>query len=160
MPSFDIVSEVNMHEVTNAIDQSNREIGNRFDFKTANARFELDGDTVILSAEAEFHLKQMIDILQTKLSRRKVDLGCLAFGQIETVGKLARQVVTIRQGLESELTKQITKEVKGLKLKIQPAIQGEKVRISGKKKNDLQEVIAYLKGQEYDMPLQFTNYRD
>lgn len=160
MPSFDVVSQVNMHEVTNAVDQANREVANRFDFKGTNSRFERQESAVTMYAPSEFQLKQMLDVLTGRLAKRKVDLACLEMGELQEAGKEARQVVTIRQGIEGPLAKQIVKRIKGAKLKVQAAIQGEKVRVTGKKRDDLQEVIAFLKEEEWDMPLQFENYRD
>lgn len=160
MPSFDIVSEVNLHEVSNAVDQANREVGTRFDFKGTGARYERNESEIILLAQEEFQLKQMLEILQLKLSKRKVDVKCLKVAKPELALKKARQVVTVRQGIDAELSKKIVKMIKGMKLKVQAAIQGEQVRVSGKKRDDLQQVIAMLKDAEFDMPLQFINYRD
>jgi len=160
MPSFDVVSQVNMHEVTNAVDQANREVANRFDFKGTNSRFERQESAVTMYAPSEFQLKQMLDVLTGRLAKRQIDLACLEMGELQESGKEARQIVTIRQGIEGPLAKQIVKRIKGEKLKVQAAIQGEKVRVTGKKRDDLQEVIAFLKEEEWDMPLQFENYRD
>ena len=160
MPSFDVVSEVDMHEVTNAVDQANREVSTRFDFKGSGARYERADDVITMIAPSEFQLQQMLDILQTKLSRRGVDIACLAIGESQASGKEVRQTVTVRQGLDSPLAKRIVKLVKDSKLKVQAAIQGEKVRITGKKRDDLQKVIALLKEVDIEMPLQFNNFRD
>jgi uncharacterized protein YajQ (UPF0234 family) len=160
MPSFDVVSQVNMHEVTNAVDQANREVANRFDFKGTNSRFERQESVITMFAPSDFQLKQMLDVLTGRLAKRKVDLACLEVGEVQESGKEARQVITIRQGIEGALAKEIVKNIKRKKLKVQAAIQGEKVRVTGKKKDDLQEVIGFLKEQEWDMPLQFENYRD
>jgi uncharacterized protein YajQ (UPF0234 family) len=160
MPSFDVVSEVDMHEVTNAVDQASREVTTRFDFKGTNARFELAESVVTMKAEAEFQLQQMLDILQTKLSRRGVDIACLELDEPQKSGKEVQQTVTIRQGLDSELAKKIVKLIKEAKLKVQAAIQGEKVRVTGKKRDDLQSVIALLKDAKIGLPLQFNNFRD
>ena len=138
MPSFDVVSEVDMHEVTNAVDQANREVTTRFDFKGTNARYELNESVVSMKAEAEFQLQQMLDILQTKLNRRGVDIACLELAEPQQSGKEVRQEVTIRQGLDSVLSKKIVKLIKDAKLKVQAAIQGDKVRVTGKKRDDLQ----------------------
>ncbi|MFQ5675370.1 MAG: YajQ family cyclic di-GMP-binding protein, partial [bacterium] len=145
MLSFDIVSEVNMHEVTNAVDQANREVSTRFDFKGSDARFELTAPEIILHGESEFQLKQMMDILSGKLAKRGVDLKAIALEKPEVFGKGARQKATVRQGVETEMARKIVKMIKDMKLKVQAAIQGEKVRVSGKKKDDLQKVIAMLK---------------
>ena len=160
MPSFDVVSEVEMHEVTNAVDQANREVTTRFDFKGTNARYELNEAVITMKAEAEFQLQQMLDILQTKLNRRGVDIACLGLGELQQSGKEVRQEVTIRQGLDSVLSKKIVKLIKDAKLKVQAAIQGDKVRVSGKKRDDLQQVIALLKEAKLDLPLQYNNFRD
>ena len=160
MPSFDVVSEVNMHEVTNAVDQANREVTNRFDFKGTDARFERDDAVITLHAPSEFQLKQMLDVLQSKLAKRKVDLNCLKVDDPQESGKNARQTVTVRQGIETDLAKQIVRRIKDAKMKVQASIQGEKVRVNGKKKDDLQDVIAFLREEKWDMPLQFNNYRD
>lgn len=160
MPSFDVVSEVEMHEVTNGVDQANREVTTRFDFKGTNASFELNESAISMKAQAEFQLQQMLDILQTKLSRRGIDIACLELGDIQQSGKEVRQDVTIRQGLDSVLSKKIVKLIKDKKLKVQAAIQGEKVRVTGKKRDDLQQVIAMLKEAKLDLPLQYDNFRD
>jgi len=160
MPSFDVVSEVDMHEVTNAVDQANREVTNRFDFKGTNSRFERQEAAITMFAPSDFQLKQMLDVLTGKLAKRKVDLGCLDIGESQESGKEARQVVTVREGIDGMLAKKIVKRIKDAKLKVQAAIQGEKVRVSGKKRDDLQDVIALIKEDNWDMPLQFENYRD
>ncbi len=160
MPSFDVVSEVDMHEVTNAVDQANREVSTRFDFKGSGARYERADDVITMIAPSEFQLQQMLDILQTKLARRGVDIACLEIGEPQASGKEVRQIVTIRQGLDSPLAKRIVKLIKDSKLKVQAAIQGEKVRVTGKKRDDLQKVIALLKEADIEMPLQFNNFRD
>lgn len=160
MPSFDVVSEVDMHEVTNAVDQANREVGTRFDFKGSNARYERKEAEITLHAEVDFQLKQMLDILKDKLSRRGIDVACLDVKDAETSLKEARQQVILRQGLDSALARDIVKRIKDAKLKVQAAIQGDKVRVTGKKKDDLQEVIALLRGAKLDLPLQFNNFRD
>lgn len=160
MPSFDVVSEVDSQEVTNAVDQSNREVRTRFDFKGTDSSFTRDGDAITLKSESEFQLKQMLDILQAKLNKRGVDIACLAVAEPVLVGKEARQVVTIRQGLETELSRRIVKMIKDSKLKVQGAIQGDKVRVTGKKRDDLQTIISTLRDAKFDMPLQYVNFRD
>ena len=160
MPSFDVVSEVNMHEVTNAVDQANREVANRFDFKGTNAKYDLNDSVVTLFAETEFQLKQMLEILQNKLSKRGVDLGCLSLGKPEITGSKARQSATLRQGIEAQLARDIVKLIKDAKLKVQASIQEQKVRVSGKKRDDLQQVIALLRETDFGLPLQFNNFRD
>lgn len=160
MPSFDVVSEVDMHEVTNAVDQANREVNTRFDFKGTNARFERLDNVVTMIAEAEFQLQQMLDILQTKLHKRDVDIACLEMAEPQVAGKEARQEVTLRAGIDTPLARKIVKLVKDSKSKVQAAIQGDKVRVSGKKRDDLQKIISLLREQDFDLPLQFTNFRD
>jgi len=160
MPSFDVVSEVNLHEVANAVDQSNREVSTRFDFKGSGARFELEENTISLHAESEFQLEQMLAILQTKLAKRGVDIASLDIQAPQTTGKQARQTIQLKQGIESVLAKTIVRMVKDSKLKVQAAIQGEKVRITGNKKDDLQAVIALLRKSELEQPLQYENFRD
>ncbi|HWO57713.1 MAG TPA: YajQ family cyclic di-GMP-binding protein [bacterium] len=160
MPSFDIVSEVNLHEVTNAVDQANREVGTRFDFKGSAARYELQGSDIRLTAESEFQLQQMVDILKVKLAKRGVDLGCLAMEPPETLGRQARQTVHLKQGIDADLAKTIVRKVKDSKLKVQAAIQGDQVRVTGKKRDDLQAVIALLRQADLGQPLQYVNFRD
>ena len=160
MPSFDVVSEVDMHEVRNAVDQATREVTTRFDFKGSNARFEQKEAEISMTAQSEFQLKQMLDILQTKLNRRGVDIACQELGEVEQSGKEARQHIVLRQGIDSDLARKIVKMIKEQKLKVQAAIQGEKVRITGKKRDDLQQVIAMLKQTNLYMPLQYENFRD
>ena len=160
MPSFDVVSEVDLQEVRNAVDQSNREVGTRFDFKGADARFELDDAVVTLSAESEFQLEQMTDILHKKLVKRSVDIACLDPGKVETANNRARQPVVVRQGIDTDKARRLVKEIKAAKLKVQAQIQGEQVRVSGKKRDDLQQVIALLRKIDLDLPLQYINFRD
>jgi uncharacterized protein YajQ (UPF0234 family) len=160
MPSFDIVSEVNMHEVTNAVDQANREVGNRFDFKGSGAKYDQNEAVVTMHAQSEFQLNQMLDILQLKLTKRGIDIACLKIDKPEIFGKEARQIVTLQQGIDAALAKKIIKMIKDTKLKVQTAIQEEKVRVSGKKRDDLQQVIALLREAKLEMPLQFENFRD
>jgi len=160
MPSFDVVSELDMHEVTNAVDQATREVSNRFDFKGTNSRFEQKEDVITLYAEAEFQLNQLLDILEGKLIKRGVDIACMEKGEPESNVAEARQTVTLRQGLESLQAKKLVKMVKEKKLKVQAAIQGDKVRITGKKRDDLQSAIALFKEADFEMPLQYNNFRD
>ena len=160
MPSFDIVSEVDHHELTNAVDQANREVGDRFDFKGTGAEFSLDEATISLKAQDEFQLSQMLDILHNKLAKRGIDIGCLDAQDPATSGQEARQTVVVRQGIEPALAKKIVKSIKDAKLKVQAAIQGEQVRVTGKKRDDLQSVIAMLREAEHELPLQFNNFRD
>jgi uncharacterized protein YajQ (UPF0234 family) len=160
MPSFDIVSELNTHEVTNAVDQANREVGTRFDFKGTNAKFELNGFVVTLVAQTDFQLKQMMDILRLKLSKRGIDIACLKVDEPVLSGQTAKQVVTLRQGIDTELGKKIQRLIKDSKLKVQAAIQDKQVRVSGKSKDELQAAIALVRNAKLDLPLQFTNFRD
>ena len=160
MPSFDVVSEVNGHEVTNAVTQAQREVATRFDFKGTSARFELEAAVVTMRAPNEFQLDQMYDILTARLAGRKVNVGCLEREPIQKNVADAWQIVKVRQGIETELARRLVKTVKQAKLRVQVAIQGEKLRVSGKKRDDLQEVIALLKEAKIDLPLQFNNFRD
>ncbi len=160
MPSFDVVSEVDHHELTNAVDQMNREITNRFDFKGSNARVELKDQVMNLEADNEFQLKQMHDIIYKKLASRGIDTACLDQGKIEERGMRAYQSITVREGVDKELARKIVKMIKESKMKVQAAIQGEQVRVTGKKRDDLQSVIEMLKGADIDLPLQFNNFRD
>lgn len=161
MPSFDIVSEVDMHEVNNAIDQSNREVGTRFDFKGVDAKFTLnEAANVEISAEAEFQIQQMLDILRGKLVKRGIDTKALKEGNVEMSGQRASMQVTVQQGIDGDLARKIVKMVKETKIKVQTAIQGDKLRVTGKKRDDLQEVISMLKEAKLDIPLQYNNFRD
>ncbi len=160
MPSFDIVSEFDSHEVSNAVDQANREVSTRFDFKGSDAKFELQDEQITLVAESTFQLQQMLPILYSKMTKRGIDIACLETGDARTSGKTAQQVLTLKQGLETPLAKKIVKMIKDKKLKVQAAIQGEKIRVTGKKRDDLQKVIQMLKEAELEQPLQFDNFRD
>ncbi|MEQ8289812.1 MAG: YajQ family cyclic di-GMP-binding protein [Gammaproteobacteria bacterium] len=160
MPSFDVVSEIEQHELTNAIDQANREIGNRFDFKGTDSKVELNDDSLQITSASEFQVKQIKDILENKISKRGIDVRCLEYGDIEENNNQARQTVTIRKGIDSDLARKIVKLVKDSKMKVQASIQGDQVRVSGKKRDDLQEAIAAIKAAKYNLPLQFTNFRD
>jgi uncharacterized protein YajQ (UPF0234 family) len=160
MPSFDVVSEVDLQEVRNAVDQANREVGTRYDFKGVDAKFELTDADIKLSAEVEFQLSQMMDILRQKLVKRKVDITSMDIKDPETSLNAARQHVIIKQGIDSESAKKMVKNIKGSKIKVQAQIQGEQVRVTGKKRDDLQQVMALLREADYGLPLQFTNFRD
>lgn len=160
MPSFDIVSEVNLHEAANAVDQSNREVGTRFDFKGSDAHYEFKDAVITLIAQSEFQTGQMLDILRTKLAKREVDIGCLKIDPPVVTGRQTRQTVTLRQGIDTPLAKDIVKLVKEAKLKVQASIQGEQVRVTGKKRDDLQEAIALVRAANLDLPIQFTNFRE
>jgi len=161
MPSFDIVSEVDMHELNNALDQSNREVGTRFDFKGIDASFELNKDLdITVSAEADFQIQQMLEMLRSKMVKRGIDIKSLKEGDVQLVGQKASMVVTVQQGIEAEIARKIVKAVKEAKLKVQTAIQGEKLRVTGKKRDDLQQVMALLKEGVFGVPLQYDNLRD
>jgi len=160
MPSFDVVSEVDKHELTNAIDQANRELSNRFDFKNSNAKFELDKLVVKVQAPSEFQLQQMQDILRARLIARKIDARCLDIGEPEVNLAGARQQITVKQGIEQAVAKKIVAAIKDAKLKVEAQINGDKLRVTGKKRDDLQVAIALLRQSEFELPLQFDNFRD
>lgn len=161
MPTFDIVSEVDKQEVRNAVDQVNKEVTTRFDFKGSDARVEQADYQLTIFADDEFKLEQVFDILMAKLTKRNVDVRCLDKGQVEKIsGNKVKQVVTVKTGLETELAKKIIKYIKESKLKVQASIQGDVVRITGAKKDVLQETIQLVKKSIDDFPLQFQNFRD
>ena len=160
MPSFDIISEVDTHELTNAVDQANRELTTRFDFKGVDARFERDDTTITQSAPSEFQLQQMTDILRARLVARKIDVRCLDFGDVDTNLAGAKQAITVKQGIERELAKKIQATLKDAKLKVDSQINGDKLRLNAKKRDDLQAAMALLRAQEFERPLQFDNFRD
>lgn len=160
MPSFDVISEVDQHELTNAVDQANRELGTRFDFKGVDAKFVLEDQVITQSAPSDFQLKQMTDILRARLVARSIDARCLEFGDIETNLAGARQKITVKQGIERELAKKIQGAIKDAKLKVDTQINGDKLRVIGKKRDDLQAAIALLRGAEFERPLQYDNFRD
>jgi len=160
MASFDIKSELDTHEVTNAVDQANRVLQNRFDFKGTGAEFKMEDEDILLTAKEEFQIHQMLPILNESITKRGIDIKTLKAGEIEIATGVARQPITLRQGIDKELAKKITSLVKQSKIKVQAAIQGDSVRISGKKRDELQQVIQIVKDQNYDMPLQFINFRD
>jgi len=161
MPSFDIVSEVDKQEVRNAVDQVNKEVSARFDFKGSDARVEQSDYQLTVFADDEFKLEQVLDILRTRLTKRNVDVRCLEKGQVEKIsGNKVKQLVTIKTGLETELAKKIIRQIKDSKLKVQASIQGDAVRVTGAKKDVLQEAIQLTKKSIDDFPLQFQNFRD
>ncbi len=160
MPSFDVVSEIDKHELTNAVDQTNREVGNRFDFKGSNAKVDEDDSGLQIEAQSEFQIRQVIDILHQKLTKRGIDISALEEKPVEERGGRAYMQVIVRQGIETEIAKQMVKEIKASKIKVQAAIQGEQVRVTGKKRDDLQQVMALLRNADLGLPLQFTNFRD
>ena len=160
MPSFDIKSEIDKHELTNAIDQANRVLKNRFDFKDANAEFSLNDNSILLTAKEDFHIKQMTGVLQEAVTKRNIDIRIMKPEKIEISNNTARQLVTLQEGIDRDLAKNITTLIKKSKLKVQSAIQGESIRITGKKRDDLQEAIQTIKDQKFTIPLQFDNFRD
>ena len=160
MPSFDVVSDFNYHEVTNAVDQSNREITTRFDFKGTNSQFLLDDNSVNLTSESEFQLQQMLDILKQKLAKRGVNVGCLKAEDPDMSINEARQKIILRKGIDSDLARKLVKHIKNSKLRVQVAIQGDQLRVSGKKRDNLQTAIKLLKDLDVDLPLQYENFRD
>lgn len=160
MPSFDVVSEVDKQVLTNTIDQSNRLIKNRFDFKGVDAEFERADYLVTMRADAEFQVTQMLDILKSTLHKNGVDIRCLDEAECYQSGKQTKQEVTVKTGLDTDLCKKIVKLIKDKKLKVQAQIQGDQVRVTGKKRDDLQSVIVMLKGADIELPLQFDNFRD
>jgi uncharacterized protein YajQ (UPF0234 family) len=160
MPSFDVVSEIDTHELTNAVDQAIRELSQRFDFKGSDATFELDDATVTMSAPADFQLKQMLDILKLRIAKRGIDVACLDVKDPVINLATAKQVVVLKQGIDQETGKKVSRLLKDSKLKVQAQLQGDKVRVTGKKRDDLQEAIAFLRKAEVDLPLQFNNFRD
>jgi uncharacterized protein YajQ (UPF0234 family) len=160
MPSFDVVSEVDIHQLTNAVDQAGRIIANRFDFKGVDAGFEREERSVVVAAEAEFQVEQMQDMLRSALIKCDIDPKAMDVGEATPSGKQVKQRIALRHGLDSDTCKKIVKTIKDAKLKVQAQIQGDQVRVTGKKRDDLQQVIALLREQELDYPLQFTNFRD
>ena len=160
MPSFDVVSEIDLQEVRNAVDQANREATTRFDFKGTDAAFELEETTVTMSAEAEFQLKQLLEILKLKIAKRGIDIACLDVKEPVVNLATAKQLVVLRHGIDQETGKKVTRLLKDSKLKVQAQVQGEKVRVTGKKRDDLQEAIAFLRKADVGVPLQFNNFRD
>ena len=160
MPTFDIVSEINHHELTNAVDQANREIANRFDFKGTSSGIESSGSELKIFSSSEFQIKQIQDILVTKMAKRGIDVACLVHGEILERNNEAHQVVTVREGIDKDLSREIVKMIKNSKLKVQASIQGDQIRVSGKKRDDLQAIITMLKDAKIDLPLQYVNFRD
>lgn len=160
MPSFDVVSDFDQHEASNAVDQANREVQTRFDFKGTGSKFVLEEQLITLTTQSDFQLKQMMDIVQQKLAKRGVDIGCLEEQEPEFSGNEARQKVVLRRGIDADRARKLVKDIKGAKLKVQAAIQGDKLRVSGKKRDDLQNVIAMLKDSDIGLPLQYENFRD
>jgi cyclic-di-GMP-binding protein len=160
MPSFDVVSELNAHELTNAVDQANRELSQRFDFKDTGAVFELEEHTVTMKAQVDFQLKQMLDILKLRLSKRGIDLAYLDVEDPQITLATAQQAVVFKQGIDQEAGRKISRLIKDSKLKVTAALQGDKIRVTGKSRDDLQQVMQLLRGSKLETPLQFNNFRD
>lgn len=160
MPSFDIVSEIDRHELTNAVDQANREVDQRFDFKGSGAKFVLSEKEITMTAPSDFQVKQMLDILVGKLAKRGLDGRCFNEGEMNTNLSEAKQVLALKEGIDRDQAKKITSLIKESKAKVQAQIQGDQVRVTGKKRDDLQEVIALVKEAKLDFPAQFINFRD
>jgi len=160
MPSFDIVSEVDLHEVSNAVDQTNREVGTRFDFKGSDAGVKQNNENLALHAENEFQVRQVLDILNKKMAKRGIDIAALQEGPVQTSGNKASMIITVRQGIDQDTARQLVKQIKATKIKVQASIQGDKLRVAGKKRDDLQSIISVLREFSCDLPLQFNNFRD
>jgi len=160
MPSFDVVSEVDQHELSNAVDQANREVSTRFDFKGSGSNFELSDLVISMNSGSEFQLQQMYDILCNKLVKRGVDIACLEKDEPVIQARTATQSITVKQGIDTTVAKKLVKLIKESKTRVQAAIQGEQLRITGKKRDDLQQVISLLKDADTDTPLQYKNFRD
>jgi uncharacterized protein YajQ (UPF0234 family) len=160
MPTFDVVSEIDHHELANAVDQANREVTTRFDFKGTNSSYELTDQAITMKTESEFQLEQMLDILYSKLAKRGIDLEAAEPQEPEIMAKTATRRVLIREGIDKDIARAIVKEIKSAKMKVQPSVQGDQVRVTGKKRDDLQSAIALLKSAEFGLPLQFKNFRD
>jgi len=160
MPSFDVVSEVNQHELSNGVDQANREVTTRFDFKGTGSNFELVDNVITMNSESDFQLSQMYDILCNKLVKRSIDIACLEKGEPVIQARTATQAIKVNEGIETPVAKNMIKLIKQSKSRVQTAIQGEQLRVSGKKRDDLQAVIALLKDANLDIPLQYKNFRD
>ena len=160
MPSFDVISEVDKHELTNAVDQASRELTTRFDFKGTEATYTLDDYTITQAAPSEFQLQQMLDILRGRLVARKIDIRALDVAEPETNLGGSRQKITVKQGIEQPVAKKLVATLKAAKLKVEAQINGDKLRVSGKKRDDLQQAMAVLRGAEVELPLQFDNFRD
>ncbi len=160
MPSFDVVSEVDMHELRNAVDQANKEVSTRYDFKGADCSFELNDELITLKAEGEFQIKQMRDVLRSRMVARKVDTGTLDIQDVEGQLKSTRQRILLKQGLDGDAGRKVSKLIKAGKFKVTTQMQDKQVRVTGKKRDDLQQVMAMLRAEDVGVPLQFTNFRD
>ena len=160
MPSFDVVSEVNHHELSNGVDQANREVTTRFDFKGTGSNFELNDQLITMNTESDFQLQQMYDMLCNKLVKRGIDIACLEKGEPVIQARTATQTVKVNEGIDTPVAKNMVKLIKQSKTKVQAAIQGEQLRVTGKKRDDLQAIIALLKDANLGIPLQYKNFRD
>ena len=160
MPSFDIVSEVDLHEVTNAVDQTNREVGNRFDFKGSNARVEQKESVLTVHGENEFQIRQILDIMHKRMAKRGIDIAALSEAEVQTSGNKASLVISVQQGINQDAARTLVKKIKESKLKLQSSIQGDKVRVTGKKRDDLQSIISQLDSYGLQLPLQTINFRE
>lgn len=160
MPSFDVVSDFDSHEARNAVDQANREVTTRFDFKGTGSKYEIEEQLITMSSQSDFQLKQMLDILHQKLAKRGINIACLDEQEPELSSSEARQKIILRRGIDADRARKLVKHIKSSKMKVQSAIQGDKLRVSGKKRDDLQSVIALLKDYDIDLPLQYENFRD
>ncbi len=160
MPSFDIVSEIDMHELSNAVDQANRELDTRYDFRGVEASYEHKKENITMMAGGDFQLRQMVEILQGKMVKRGIDIKCMEVKDHIGAGKQVKQEIVVKQGIDQEQAKKIVKLIKDSKMKVQAAIQGEQVRVTGKKRDDLQEAMALLREASLDVPVQFNNFRD
>ena len=160
MPSFDVVSEIDMHELTNAVDQTNREIGNRFDFKGTDSKVERGENSLTLIAPTAFQVNQIRDILHMRLGKRGIDIRVLDYGEMKESGSEARLTATVRQGIDADTSRKLVKLIKDSKVKVQTSVQGDQLRVSGKKKDDLQQIIALLRNAKLELPLQYVNFRD
>ncbi len=160
MPTFDVVSEVDQHELNNAVDHAQKEIGTRFDFKGTSAKAELADGNIMLHADSDFQIQQIHPVLYQKLTARKIDIACLDAGKVENSGKGVKQLVKVKQGIDKEIAKKAMVKIKESKIKVQAQVQGEQLRVTGKKRDDLQAVMALLKAAELGVPLQFQNFRD
>ena len=160
MPSFDIVSEVDQHEVANAVDQTSREVATRFDFKGTDTRIEHKDASITIHAENEFQIKQVVDILHQKMAKRGIDIAALSQGKIETTINKSMLIITVQQGIDQDAARKLVKDIKASKIKVQSSIQGDRVRVSGKKRDDLQNVISRLDDFDLKLPLQTINFRD
>ena len=160
MPSFDVVSDFDSHEAKNAVDQANREVNTRFDFKGTGSKYEFEDQLITMTSQSDFQLKQMLDILHQKLAKRSINIACLEEEDVEIATNEARQKIILRRGIDADRARKLVKYIKSAKMKVQTAIQGDKLRVTGKKRDDLQAVIALLKEHDTGLPLQYENFRD